>query len=116
MDVTAAVAAGDTGTATAAHRRSRQHVGSVYCVVRRMEDGVQRVPSKGTKRRTKRGTKGLAHMRLHVGRGVRGDRQGVRLVEDDTVGSSVDGVLVVLGAAGDMLFVGSRTRPRTDEV
>ena len=70
------------------------------------------MPSRGTKRRTK----GLAYIRLHVGGGVRGDRQSVRLVEDDTVGGGVDGVLVVLGAVGDMPFVGSRTRLRTDEV
>ena len=112
MDARVAVAAGDTGTATAAYRRSRQYVGSVRRVVRRMEDGMQRVPSGGTKR----GTKGLAHMRLHVGGGARGDRQSVRLVEDDTVGGGVDGVPVVLGAVGDMLFVGSCTRLRTDEV
>ena len=55
-------------------------------------------------------------MRLHVGGGARGDRQSVRLVKDDTVGGGVDGVLVVLGAVGDMLFVGSRIRLRTDEV
>ena len=40
----------------------------------------------------------------------------MRLVKDDTVGGGVDSVLVVLGAVGDMLFVGSRTRPRADEV
>jgi hypothetical protein len=73
---------------------------------------VQRVPGKRTKRRAE----GLAYMRLHVGGGVRADRQGVRLVEDDTVGGGVDSVLVVLGAIGDILFVGSCTRPQADKV
>jgi hypothetical protein len=73
---------------------------------------VQCVPGERAKRRAE----GLAHMRLHIGGGVRADRQGVRLVEDDKVGGGVDGVPVVLGAAGDMPFVGSRTRPRADEV
>lgn len=59
---------------------------------------------------------GLAHMRLHVSRGVRADRQGVQLVKDNIVGGSVDSVLVVLSAIGDMLFVGSCTRLQADEV
>jgi hypothetical protein len=66
--------------------------------------------------REERGTEGMAYMRLHIDRGSRGDRQGVQLVKAGALGGGVDGVSVVLGAAGDMPFVGGRTRPRADEV
>lgn len=53
---------------------------------------------------------------MHIGRGQRANRQGVQLVESNTMGGGVDGVSTMLGTTGDMPFVGSRTRARADGV
>jgi hypothetical protein len=39
----------------------------------------------------------LADMWMHVGGGPRADRQGMQLVEGDTIGGSMDGVSSLLG-------------------
>ena len=62
------------------------------------------------------GKEGLADMRMHIGGGPSGDRQGMQLVENDTMEGGVDGVSLLLGATSDMSFVGSRTRARADEI
>ena len=58
----------------------------------------------------------LADMWMHVGGGPRADRQGMQLVEGDTMGGSMDGVSSLLGTTSDMPFVGSGTRTRADRI
>lgn len=62
------------------------------------------------------GKKGLADMRMHIGRGPRANKQGVQLVECHTMERGVDGVPKLLGTTSDMPFVGSRTRAWPDEI
>ena len=56
------------------------------------------------------GKKGLADMRMHIGRGLRANKQGVQLVECHTIERGVDSVPKLLGTTSDMPFVGSRIR------
>jgi hypothetical protein len=58
----------------------------------------------------------LADMWMHVGGGARADRQGMQLVEGDTMGGSMDGVSSLLGTTSDMPFVGTRTRAWADRI
>ena len=66
--------------------------------------------------RTSGWAKGMANMWMCVDGRSRADRQSTFLVEQDPLGGSVDGVPAVLGPTSDMPFVGSRTRPRIEQV
>lgn len=65
---------------------------------------------------TSRWAEGMADMQMCVSRRSRGDRQGMRLVENDPVGGRMDSVPAVLGPTSDMPFVGSSTRPQEEQV
>jgi hypothetical protein len=53
---------------------------------------------------------------MHVSGGPRADQQGIQLVKGDTMGGSMDSVLLLLGTISDMLFVGTRTRAWADKI
>jgi hypothetical protein len=102
----------DIDTITAPQYRTRQHIGSVGGFVRSLEGRVQHMSGQREARREER----LADMWIHVGGGPRADRQGIQLVEGDTMGGSMDGVSLLLGTTSDMLFVGTRTRAWADKI
>jgi hypothetical protein len=112
MDAGAARTGCDADTTTALQRRTRQHVGSVGGFVRLLEGRLQHISGQGEGGQKER----LADMWRHVSRGARADRQGMQLVEGDTIGGSMDGVSLLLGTTSDIPFVGSRTRTWADRI
>jgi hypothetical protein len=105
MDAGATRTRCDADTTTAPRLRIRQHVGAIGRFVRAMEGRLQLMSGQRTNRRAK----GVAYMWMYVGGRWRANRQGMSLVENDSVGGSMDGMPVVLGPTSDMPFVGGRT-------